>query len=232
MSSNPDFAALRDLHNSANNLLHSQKTKKILLRHQQEKLIHEVSEASLRMLDACGNTKDVLLLVKDHIQQLQSTFRKASVGEKPVENKFGAYYLDRKNLKKQMLKRLGSFKRMKKTTISNEMSPIYHNLLVVVSVLKEVRQTTMSMLESLMFLMSMPSPNSSQIMWNKRVFLYKFMRVNSLSPWEKCDAKKLQGASERLEAVEIAMEDLEVELDCILRRLIKTRVLLLDILTN
>lgn len=47
-----------------------------------------------------------------------------------------------------------------------------------------------------------------------------------------CDVMALQSANKRLEAVEIAIEDLEAELDCMFRRLIQTRVSLLNILTN
>jgi hypothetical protein len=46
------------------------------------------------------------------------------------------------------------------------------------------------------------------------------------------DAMMLQSAKKRLAGVQIAIEDLEVELECMFRRLIHTRVLLLNILTN
>lgn len=58
------------------------------------------------------------------------------------------------------------------------------------------------------------------------------MRVNSFSSWATCDETTLQYANKRLElAVEIAIEDLEGELECIIRRLIRTKVSLLNILT-
>ncbi|GLT99951.1 hypothetical protein SLE2022_173540 [Rubroshorea leprosula] len=65
-----NFNALRDLHNSANDLLHSPMIQKALLHQGHKKWMHEVSESSLRMLDICGISRDVLLLVKDHVQDL------------------------------------------------------------------------------------------------------------------------------------------------------------------
>ncbi|KAA8528807.1 hypothetical protein F0562_036162 [Nyssa sinensis] len=206
----PNFDALRDLHNSANDLLHLPIIQRALVHHQQEKWVREVSEASLRMLDVCGTTKDVLLLVKDHLQDLQSTFRRTSIGESGVENKFEAYKLHRKKLKKEMLKCLNSLKGMKKRCITSELSAIDHNLRVVVSVLREVRVTTISIVESLMSLMLMPSPYRKS---NMESFASKFMRTNSLKLWGKCDGMALQTANKRLEAVEIAIDDLEVELE-------------------
>ncbi|KAL3321775.1 hypothetical protein AABB24_039408 [Solanum stoloniferum] len=132
-----------------------------------------------------------------------------------------------------MLKRLHSLKGMKNNTKCIDSSSIdnENNLMVVVNVLREVRVATMSILESLMALMSMPNPNATRKS-SKGYFSSKLlMRVNSLSSWEKCDAMTLQCANKRLEAVELAIENFEGELECIIRRLIRTRASLLNLLT-
>ncbi|XP_009782620.1 uncharacterized protein LOC107796596 [Nicotiana tabacum] len=235
----PNFDALKDLHDSANDMLHSPVIKREIAHQGQEKWAHEVSETSLRMLDVCGTTKDVLLLVKDHVHDLKSTFRRITVGENATaENKFAPYQCHRKKLKKEMLKRLHSLKGMKNNkcinssslSLENSVKDKENNLMVVVNVLREVRVATISILESLMSLMSMPSPNTRKTNY-KGYFGSKLMRANSLSSWEKCDAMTLQCANKRLGAVEMAIEDLEGELECIIRRLIRTRVSLLNILT-
>ncbi|XP_024960059.1 uncharacterized protein LOC112500724 [Cynara cardunculus var. scolymus] len=238
-----NFYSLRDLHDSANDLLRSPTLKRALSDHHQDQTcVQKVSESSLKMLDSCGRTKDILFLVKAHIQELQSTFHRITLGETAsAEKKFSAYHLHRKDLKKQMLKRLKSLKLTKNTTVSHGYDALADdNLMVVANVLGEVRETIISLLESLMLLMSMPSPNPNpnpkirkSMNCNGLVAAKaKLMRVNSLSPWEKCDVHGLRRAIERLEAVESAVEDLEVELECIFKRLIRTRVLLLNILSN
>ncbi|KAI3816288.1 hypothetical protein L1987_15982 [Smallanthus sonchifolius] len=236
--SSSTFDSLKDLHDSVNNLLRSPDIKGVLFHHEQDQeWIQKVSESSLKMLDSCGNTKDILSLVKGHIQQLRSTFHRASLGE--TENKLSAYCFQRKELKKQMLKRLKSLKQMKDTTTGGGCydTPMDDNLIVVANVLKEVRETIIILLESIMLLMSMPNPNpkTTKTMMKCNGVLavnVKFKRLNSLSPWEDCDVQALQSVIERMEAVESAMEDLEVELGCIFKRLMRTRVLLLNILTN
>ncbi|XP_071696437.1 uncharacterized protein [Rutidosis leptorrhynchoides] len=226
---------LRDLHNSANDLLRSPSLKRALSDHQQDQTaIQNVSESSLKMLDSCGRTKEIIILVKTHIQDLQSTFHRITLGENgSPEKKFSGYHLHRKDLKKQMLKRLKSLKITKSTNTSNVFDD--ENLMVVANVLGEVRETIISLVESLMLLMSMPSPNMTRKSTNFNglvVAKAKFMRMNSLSPWERCDVDAVRQGIERLEAVESAVEDLEVELECIFKRLIRTRVLLLNILSN
>ncbi|KAK9270800.1 hypothetical protein L1049_026385 [Liquidambar formosana] len=227
--SRPNFIALRDLHNCANDLLHSPIIQQALVHHRQEKWVHEVSEASLTMLDVCGTTKDVLLLVKDHLQDHQSVFRRTSIGEPGFENRVAAYNLYRKKLKKEMLKCLRSLKGMKNKSITSDLSPIDHNLMIVVNVLREVRVAFISIVESLFSLMSMPQPDRKS---TKGSLASMFLRVSGQSLCEKRGEMVIQTANKRLEAVEIAIEDLEVELECIFRRLIQTRVSLLNILTN
>ncbi|GAA0159009.1 hypothetical protein Leryth_017611 [Lithospermum erythrorhizon] len=229
----PSFDALRDLHDSANDLLHSPKIRQIISHLRQEKFVHEISEASLRMLDSCGTTKDVLMLVKDHLQDLQSTFRRVSLGESNNNGeKFAMYSFQRKKLKKEMLKRLHSLKGMKNKCMNDqEMYELDQNLMVVVNVLKEVRVTTMAIVETLMSLMAMPSCPKRKV--NKGLFLGKMLtRVDSIILWEKCDTTAFEIVYKRLEVVEIAIEDLEDKLECMFRRLIRTRVSLLNILTD
>nr|GME19582.1 uncharacterized protein LOC109181230 [Ipomoea batatas] len=222
-----NFDALRDLHDSANDLLHSPVIKREIATHRQEKLVHDVSEASLRMLEVCGTTKDVVLRVKDHLHDLRSAFRRIMVGETAcAESKLQTFRCDRKKLRKEMMKRMDSLKGMRKKNAclaaAKEMSAAAaddDDIRAVVNVLRE----------AVMSLMSMPCPDRSAAAAS---FAAKLMRVNSLSRWEKCDATTLQCANTRLEAVEMAVGDLEWELEAIIRRLIRTRVSLLNILTN
>nr|TKS03183.1 hypothetical protein D5086_0000151800 [Populus alba] len=172
----PNFNALRDLHNSANDLLHSPEIQ-----------------------------QDVLLLVKEHLLDLQFTLRRKRVSKPDISTKIAAYIFYRKKLKKETMKCLKSLKGMKGKSVTSDISNVDHSIIVVVEVLREVRVTTITIVESLLSLISIP--------WLDQ-------------------GSTLHTADKRLEAVEIAVEDLEVELECMFRRLIQTRVLLLNILTN
>ena len=226
---NLNFNALRDLHNSANDLLHSPIIKRALVHQGQEKWVHQVSELSLRMLDVCGISRDVLLLVKEHVQDLQFTLRRVSTDEAGIGTKIAVYNRYAKKLKKETLKCLHSLKGMRNKSITSDISPIDDNLLKVVDVLKEVRVTAISVVESLLSLISIPWLERKSA---KESFASKFMRSSCQSFYDISDELALQSANKRLEAVEITIEYLEAELECMFRRLIQTRVLLLNILTN
>ncbi|KAI3460451.1 hypothetical protein Pfo_017114 [Paulownia fortunei] len=241
-----DFDSLRELHDSVNKLLHSPHTKLEIIHHGQEKWAHEVSEASLKMADSCAAAKDLLLLVKEHLQNLQSAFRRVAVTASETAadhtgNHFAPYRLPRKQLKKAILKRLHSLKGMKNTCIaaasasaSSSLPPQEdRNLVVVVNLLKEVRATTLLMVRSLSSLIALPNRDGKPDSGRKEpIFRLKLTRVDSLSFWEKCDASDVRSAAKRLEEVEIMVEDMEAELDLMFRRLIRTRAALLNILTT
>ena len=128
----PDFNALRDLHNSANDLLHSPEIQQVLVSQKQEKWLHEVSEASLRMLDVCGVSKDVLLLVREHLLDLQFTLRRKRVCKQDISTEIAAYNLYRKKLKKGTLKCLKSLKGMTGKSVASDASHVDHSIVVVV----------------------------------------------------------------------------------------------------
>ncbi|KAJ9165885.1 hypothetical protein P3X46_020701 [Hevea brasiliensis] len=228
----PNFNALRNLHNSANDLLHSPEIQQVLVHQKQEIWVHQVSEASLTMLDVCSISKDVLLLVKEHLLDVQFTLRRKIFSHQlNINAKIAAYNHYRKKLKKATLKCLRSLKGMKNKSpvVTSDISTTDHKLTVVVEVLKEVLVITISTVESLLSLISIPWLDQKS---TKGSFRSKFFSSGGRKLYEICDETALQSAKKRLEAVEIAIEDLEAELDCIFRRLIQTRSSLLNILTN
>ncbi|TKY69087.1 hypothetical protein E2542_SST05351 [Spatholobus suberectus] len=144
-----DFVALKDMHNSANNLLHSPMVQQALVHQREEKWVNDVSESSLRMLEVCGISKDVLLLVKEHLQELQFTLRRASIGDPGTEEKITTYNCYRKKLKKETLKCLKWLKGMKSQTVTMLPPMNEQKLVLVVDVLREVRMTSICIVESL-----------------------------------------------------------------------------------
>ena len=227
--SRPNFDALRELHDCANDRLHihSPTIQQALVNHQQERWVHEISESALRILDVCSSTKDGILIVKQQLQDLQSTIRRTRVGgETGFESKLAAYRLYRKKLRKEMVKWLQSLKGMKKKKKkaimeSDRVSVVVDdNLVAVGNVLGEVRETTISIVDSLMSLLSIPRTKCGSSLG------LKLMRMSNQG-----SVCKLGYDEKTFEAVEMAIDDIGFELDCIFRRLIQTRVSLLNILS-
>lgn len=233
-----DFDSLNELHDSVNELLNSPDIKLEIIHHGQEKLAHDVSEASLKMADSCSAAKDLLLLAKNHLQNLQSAFRRIAASTDTAAehagDNFANHRLPRKQLKKAILKRLHSLKGMKNTfAAASSAPPEDQSLVVVVKLLKEVRATTLSIVRSLLSLIAIPHPDSKPDSGRKDpIFRIKLTRVDSFSLWEKCDVSDIRSVMKRLEEVEMVVDDMESELEDMFRRLIRTRASLLNILSS
>lgn len=221
-----DLEGLRELQDCANYLLdHCPEARESLCQQGKEKWIEQVSEASLRMLDVCNVSKDVMTLVRHILKDLKLTLR---CNESNIDEKITAYNRFRNKLKKETVKCLNSLKSNKGGARGTMvMQGIEQNLLFVSEVLKEVRRAIVTMVESLFSLVCIPwlerRPSKGSL---SSIFTMRFCCFDDA--W---DEMAMQSANTRLEAAQIAIEDLEIELGCIFRRLIQTRVSLLNILT-
>ncbi|KAF7809605.1 DUF241 domain protein [Senna tora] len=71
------LSMLDDLYTSLDDLLHMSSTQQAISHHQNEPCVEELLEASLRVLDICGITKDTLLLqIKENVRSLHSALRR------------------------------------------------------------------------------------------------------------------------------------------------------------
>ncbi|KAL9172911.1 hypothetical protein ABFS82_03G078700 [Erythranthe guttata] len=227
-----DFDSLTELHNSVNELLSSPTTKREIIHNGHEKWGHDVSEASLKMADSCSAAKDLLLLAKDHLQSLQSAFRRIAATTETAENNFAHHRLPRKQLKKAILKRIHSLKAGSQPP--QPAAAAGQTLAAVVNLLKEVRATTLLIVRSVLTLIAIPNPVNKPGSGKKDpIFRIRFTRVDSLSIWEKSDVVlDTRSVMKRLEEVEMVVGDMEAELEDMFRRLIRTRASLLNILNT
>lgn len=108
------------------------------------------------MLDVCSISKDVLLLMKEHIQDLRCTLRRSNSSEPREYNPVLAYNLIKRRLKKENVKCLRSLKAMESGSISLGLQPVDHTFSVVEDLLREVRLTIIAMVESISTLVSIP----------------------------------------------------------------------------
>ncbi|KAL4312987.1 hypothetical protein GQ457_01G000400 [Hibiscus cannabinus] len=77
-------------------------TRQALFRGCNEKWVDELLDGVVLLLDACGIVKDVLLQSKEHIQGLQSMFRRRKADELEVAREISDYLASRKKAIKQV----------------------------------------------------------------------------------------------------------------------------------
>ncbi|KAJ4966349.1 hypothetical protein NE237_018198 [Protea cynaroides] len=244
-----NLGGLKDLYDSVNDLLHLQLTQQTLAQERGEKWVDEVLDGSLRSLDVCGTTRDVLSQMKECVADLQSSLRRIR-GESGLANEIEAFNLSRKKVTKVVSKCLGDLRKLQKQRIFSSLLDRNHDIVAMVSVLREVEAITLSIFESQLSFISGQKAMSRPNGWS---LVSKLMNKKPVScdgkETERCGFEKVDAtlgallghktqkglefrhveAQKQLETLELSIQDLENGLECIFRSLIKTRVSLLNI---
>ncbi|KAF8405501.1 hypothetical protein HHK36_010408 [Tetracentron sinense] len=243
---------LAEFYNCVDDLIHLPLTQQAFVHHKHEKLVKEVLDGSVKLLDVCGTARDILLMMSERVQDLRSTLRRRSGRESSMENKIDTYICFRKKVKKDIGKCLVALKQMANKFGSSRLLDLDQHLSVVVKVLREVSIITISIFQSLLAFISAPSKKK----WSRWSLISKLVhtgsvacegRQDNINEVESVDAAlyslhgrirnknsmvNMQTAQKRLETLEVSIGGFEAGLECIFRRLIQTRVTLLNILTH
>ncbi|XP_044508832.1 uncharacterized protein LOC123227774 [Mangifera indica] len=226
---------LLDLHDCVDKFL------QLSLAHQLKQSVDGLLNGSLRLLDICSIAKDALLQTKESVQGLQSIFRRRKADDIELTSEVKKFLTSRKAEKKTIQKALKNLKAMKSQRSSP--NPDEHETKVMISMLREVEEVTFKVIESLLFLISVPRASSklsvvSKLMQPKKVaceetYMTEFEKVDvELSSIVSHKMSKSDNIQSQLKELELNAQDLEKGLENLTRRLIKTRVSLLNIINN
>ncbi|CAL1398180.1 unnamed protein product [Linum trigynum] len=223
--------SLQDLQDCVEKLLALPLNQQTLV--QDEKFLNQMLDGSLRLLDFCNTTKDALSLMKESVFELQSVLRRRVQGGLHL-NDVKQYITCRKTVKKAIQK---AMKNLKAVECSSNESP------EIVAVLRDVEAITRDVFESLVSFISQqrrPSGWSlvSKLMYRSTVTseqeeekkTNEFALVDaSLEAILGSKTNKYEKVQSELKDLEMCIEDLEEGTECLYRRMIKTRVTLLNI---
>ncbi|KAF5745800.1 hypothetical protein HS088_TW07G01394 [Tripterygium wilfordii] len=240
------LSGLEDLHDCVDKFLLLPLTQQSLAQHQREGCVDELLDGSLKLLDMCGTAKDALLQTKESTLALQSVLRRRHGGEFRIEGEVKEYLASRKAVKKAICKALGNLKGKEKENSflinEDEESSI--------AMLKEVEPVSLKVFESLLSFISGTKTSKlggwslvSKIVKSKRIEREEGQRKTN--EFEDVDAalcifagrkaskfEDIAKVQHQLESLELYIQDLEEGLDGLCRKLIKTRVSLLNILNH
>ncbi|EEF47150.1 uncharacterized protein LOC8265859 [Ricinus communis] len=240
------LSGLQDLHDCVDKLLLLPLTQQALAQQQNRKWIDELLDGSLRLLDVCNAAKDALLQTKEYTLELQSTIRRRQGGcNGDLSNEVRKYITSRKMAKKAIQKAINNIKGLEnKSSISS--LEFDNEIATFVSVLREVQAVTLGVLKSFMSFISgtksHPKPSSwtlvSKLMLHKRIasgeeeavaneFSMTDAALESLMGCTKYD--NMENVQSQLKNLEECIQDLEEGTHSLFRRMIKTRVSLLNI---
>ncbi|KAG4967059.1 hypothetical protein JHK87_032710 [Glycine soja] len=239
-SLNHKLGGLQDLHECVEKLFQLSISQEALNHECQENQVDELLNGSLRLLDVCTAAKDSLLHTKECMRELQSVMRRRKGGEVELKAEIKKFLTSRKVVKKAISKALANLKGTSKNC--NISSANNDNQLI--SLLENVEVVTLSTFQALLQLISgaTQSKSSSWSLVSKKVSCSQLadesefaqlddaLQSNMFAQTSKFEnMNKLQN---QLKKVESLVQDLEEGLEFLFRRLIKSRVALLNILNH
>lgn len=213
----------------------------------EEKWVDELLDGSLRLLDMCSSAKDALIHTKECVRELHSAIRRRS----GIENEVKKYLASRKVVKRAIQKALETNKSVEsKCKVALDESD--RDTTAMVSLLKGVEAISLKFFESLLCLISGKNTKTKSswsilsVMHSKRgvspeveadvnEFANMDNALNSVSCQKTSKCKDIQvdeNVCTQLEKLELSAQDLEQTIERLFRRMIKTRVSLLNILSN
>ncbi|CAI0469101.1 unnamed protein product [Linum tenue] len=181
-----------------------------------QKCFNELLDGSLRLLDLCNTAKDALSQMKESVAELQSAIRRRQGG---MEGETRRYLKSRKTVIKAIQKVLKA------------------NNVETLSMLKEAESAVVKVLECLLAFISQTSSKPSSWSLFKRVASASRVaaaEASSENEFAEVDASlKINKSSEEIQLhlknLQPCIQDLEEGVENLFRRLIKTRVSILNI---
>ncbi|XP_039170363.1 uncharacterized protein LOC120294373 [Eucalyptus grandis] len=181
----------------------------------------ESLDHSLMHLDVCGNAREAFSQTKECVQELKSSLRRRKGGDSSFAIEVEAYIDSRKKLNKVISKYLRNLKKEGSKKAS-------HNEATLSILTGEI---SVSVFGSLLGFLALTSASTKPR--GKKTNEVQGLDALVLSLRSSKDINNQVGdLSKRLEELEASIQDIEDELECIFRCLVKLRVSLLNIVNH
>ncbi|KAF8022611.1 hypothetical protein BT93_F0200 [Corymbia citriodora subsp. variegata] len=238
-SASNKLGQLKSLYDCIDDLLQSALSQRALshLRSPAEELL----DGSLQLLDVCGYVREAFSQMKECVQELNSSFRRRKRRDSSFAYEVEAYINSRKKLNKVITKYLRNLKKKGPNKGPNNEATL--------SIIREAREINLSVFQSLLGFFALTSASTKPRGWSLVSKLLEAKRVSCDGGGETNEVQGLDAAllslrlskdinnqvgnlSKRLEVLESSIQEIEEELECIFRRLMKLRVSLLNIVNH
>ncbi|XP_055805363.1 uncharacterized protein LOC129874146 [Solanum dulcamara] len=231
------LVGLGEVHKCMDDFLNFPQTLQALCQCQNKKWIDEILDKSVRFLDICGTTRELVSQIKENVKDVQSSLRRRK-GDLSTNN----YTTFRKKMKKETKSLITALKIMDHEKVDGVMEVDHHLVSAVIRVLREVATIGISVFQMVLNFLSAPisKPISKWSLVSRLVNKGgEQENVNEIDSVEvalcslsKCgpnEVEKIQFMQSKLETEEAHFECIENGLDNIFRCLIRSRSTLLNV---
>ena len=166
------LSCLKGLYQCVDELLQLPLNQQALSQNVNAKWGEDVLDGSLRLLDICAISRDVLLQSKEHLQDIQSVLRRKYSGELSIAKEVVEYQNIRTRAKKAIKKCLKDLKEANQNDETN----------VVVGMLKDVESTTIDVFKSLLSYIAGEKLQARNSSWSKVSKVFRQSRNQKHAP--------------------------------------------------
>lgn len=211
---------LGELYKYTDEFLNLPLTQQALSHHKNDECVNELMDKSVRLLDICGDTRDVMSQIKVHARDLQSALRRKK-GD--LSTDFTAF---RKAINKDSKKIIAALKQVDNKISGLEIFDQDQHLAAVIRSLKEVTAASIIVFQTVLLFLSTPILKPKATKWLQ---VSRLMHKGVIaSEDQQHDVNEV----ERVHALESDVEGIENGLECMFRHFIRTRASLLNIVSQ
>ncbi|CAI9111030.1 OLC1v1011163C1 [Oldenlandia corymbosa var. corymbosa] len=213
---------LAELYQCMDDLLNLSSTIQSLSQQNSQKFDNEFLDGSMKILDICGITRDIVSQFKENVRDLQSSLRRRK-GDSSIESSLDNYTCFRKKMKKDAKRSIAALKQLDQANIEDE------HISSVIGVLREVNSTTVAIFQSILIFLSAQSKSSKWRLVSRLV--HKESEERSQNELEEVDSalkslcgndqSQIQFVQNRLESVEARIDGIESGLESLFRKKMK-----------
>ncbi|PIN19423.1 hypothetical protein CDL12_07901 [Handroanthus impetiginosus] len=214
---------------------------------QDAKSMEESLSGSVELLDSCSIIRELFQMIKEKVQSLQSALRRKGLSDPSIHSDITTYFCFRKKMSKGVAKTLKTLKNLEHRIASDHSVNVESNF---TSVLRQVTGITIAIFKSILVFLSLPVgfPKGwsfvSKLMLTKSVATSgeenEVVNVDSAlrtiqGQLRSTGAKvvdEVQMLQKTLQNVAATVQGFEEGLERLNRKLVQTRVILLNIITH